>query len=100
MNCLVSSFLGPQLSYRVRRTPPSLLDRLHAVDIPALILVVLWAAIIVMLFMAGYAGVVRGVTYLPRSARRLGGIAARIAGVAYLGMGIFLALIGVFGTLR
>lgn len=76
-----------------------LVDRLHAVDIPALILVVLWAAIVVMLFIAGYAGVVRGATYLPRSGH-LGGIAARITGVVYLGAGVFLAIIGVFGTLR
>jgi hypothetical protein len=71
----------------------------RAVDIPVLILIVLWAVIIVLLFSAGYVGVVRGVTYLPRSARP-GGIAARIAGLAFLGLGVFLALIGVFGTLR
>ena len=68
-------------------------------DVPAIILVVLWAAAVVMFFIAGYWGVVRGVTYFPRSSRPLTGIAARIAGVAFLGVAIVFAIVGVRGTL-
>jgi hypothetical protein len=72
---------------------------LSVTDVPALILVVLWAAAVVTCSIAGYFGVVRGVTYLPRSSRPLTGLAARAAGVVFLGLATVFLIVGVRGTL-
>jgi hypothetical protein len=73
---------------------------LSATDVPVVILVVLWAAAVVLFFIAGYSGAVRGVTYLPLASQPLTGIAARIGGVVFLGVATILSIVGVSGTLR
>ena len=67
-------------------------------DLPAIILVVLWAAAVVACFAAGYHGAVRGVMHLPRSSRPVTGLAARVAGVVFLSLAIAIAIVGVSGT--
>ena len=72
---------------------------MSATDVPAIILVVLWAAAVVAFFIAGYHGAIRGVTYLPRSTQPVTGLAARIAGLVFLGLAVAFMIVGVRGTL-
>jgi hypothetical protein len=71
---------------------------LSLTDLPAIILVVLWAATVVACFAAGYHGAIRGVMHLPRSSRPVTGLAARITGVVFLWLAIGIAIVGVSGT--